>query len=330
MRAVAEEYPDITLFCYFVNSINARAPRLDHAGYGLLPAFADGWLDAAPAGVTIVDGCESAYRYNSVNEYLEAAVQIKGDCQRLVAPENRAKYRAQVQASFGIYVDAYWNPPSSPWHIDGKGGARIERLRENVGTAVRVADEYVWIYGEQFRWWPTPNKRVKEPAWPEALPGIKKVLGFARDPIGYAREAGKGAARERPDGWGSWQPESSKGTLVWEKTSGRATGAAHGCFIQSVDVKPGDHFAIQARRRLQGKGDAWILIRWKTADDKWTLEDHDQPLRAAGPREQWSEIFGTVVVPNGVGKLAILLMVADQSAPEDIAWFDEVHLSSLD
>ena len=23
--------------------------------------------------------------------------------------------------------------------------------------ALRVADEYVWVYGEKFRWWPTPK-----------------------------------------------------------------------------------------------------------------------------------------------------------------------------
>ena len=134
-----------------------------------------------------MDGCESAYRYNSVNQYLEAALAIKGACQELVSPENRAKYRARVQVSFGIYLDAYWNPKTSPWYIDGLGGPRVARLRENLRTALRVADEYVWVYGEKFRWWPTPNRRVKEQTWPEALPGCERALALARDPVDYAR-----------------------------------------------------------------------------------------------------------------------------------------------
>ena len=62
MQAIGHEYPDITLFSYFLNVVVARAA--DHADpnralatmhYGLLPAFLDGWLDAAGPGVKLVD-----------------------------------------------------------------------------------------------------------------------------------------------------------------------------------------------------------------------------------------------------------------------------------
>jgi hypothetical protein len=186
MQATAAEYPEITLFCYFMDSISAAAtgradPRgvLAKQGYGLYPAFIDGWLDAAPPTVSLVDGCESAYLYNSRQQYLEAAVLIKGACQELVSPENRAKYRAQVQAGFGVYLDAYWNPKDSEWgrwYVDGQGGPRVDRLRANVQAALQVADQYVWVYGEKFRWWPTPNRGVRQQSWPEALPGCDDAL----------------------------------------------------------------------------------------------------------------------------------------------------------
>jgi hypothetical protein len=114
MQAVVEQYPGITIFCYFMNSVCATAtgradpgPALAAQGYGLYPAMIDGWLDAAPPTVTLVDGCESAYLYNSRQQFLESAVEIKGACQELLSPENRAKYRAQVQVGFGMYLDAY-------------------------------------------------------------------------------------------------------------------------------------------------------------------------------------------------------------------------------
>lgn len=186
MQAVGEEYAEITVFCYFMNSICATAtgqadPRrvLAGSGYGLYPAFVDGWLDAVGPQATLVDGCESAYLYNNRQQYLEASVLIKGACQELVSAENRAKYRAQVQVSFGLYLDAYWNPKDSEWgrwYVDGQGGRRVDRLRANVQTALRVADEYVWVYGEKFRWWPTPNQRVRPQTWPEALPGCDQAL----------------------------------------------------------------------------------------------------------------------------------------------------------
>jgi len=373
MRVMAEEYPNLTLFCYFIHSVNAPAagqadPRrmLSTSGYGLYPAMVDGWLDALPPTVTLVDGCESAYRYNSRQQYVEAALQIKGDCQDLVSPENRAKYRTAVQVSFGIYLDAYWNPKGSPWYIGAEDGNRVERLRANTQTALRVADEYVWVYGEKFRWWPTPNKRVQAQTWPEALPGCEAALHFARDPIGYARteiaalkKAGKTGnlmrngdfaaetvtfdGREekwqkdgRPAGWSAWQEATSHGKFTWDRDTGhagkgsaRAAGVSGGCFLQSHDVKPGQRYAAGAFRRLRGKGDAWMRVRWQTSDGHWTAEGYDRLLFCDGPPQNWGEMFGVVEVPGGAGKLVILLCVSGQASADDVAWFDDVELHRL-
>ncbi len=376
MRAVAAEYPDITLFCYFLNSVVVRATgRQDAAGalagmhYGLLPAFLDGMLDAAGPEATFVDGCEAAYRYNSVREYLEAAVAVKGACQQLVSGANRRAYRAQVQVSFGLYLDAYWNPADSrwsSWYIDGLGGPRVDRLAANARTALRVADEYVWVYGEKFRWWPTPNPRVRRQSWPEALPGCEQALALARDPIAYARrrlaEMGEKAqaanlarngdfsaeAVELPDGrtatwrqgppagWSAWQASGSEGSFTWDRRAGatgpgsaRASGAAEGCFLQKVAVRPGELLAVAVRRRLTGRGRTWLHARWQTADDAWTAQSHDRRFQARGPRDQWREAFTVVEVPEGVGKFVLLLGVSGQASDEDVAWFDDVGIYRL-
>lgn len=374
MQAITDEYPDITLFCYFMNSVNAKAtgyanPRLalSTLGYGLYPAFIDGWLDVVPPTVTMVDGCESAYQYNSVQQYLKAGVLIKGACQELVSPENRAKYRAQVQVSFGVYLDAYWNPADSPWYIDGLGRPRVERLRANVATALRVADEYVWIYGEKFRWWPTPKPGVNQQTWPEALPGCEQVLRYVRDPVGYARkeierlkesgefvnlarnadfgseqvtlDGGKTSAYREgapPAGWGAWQASTSKGAFTWDRERGatadgcaRATGVTFGCFIQSCSVQPGERYAVRALRRLEGNGIALIRVRWQTAEGQWTQRTRDQLIFCPGPRAEWAELFGVVGVPYGVGRLIILLGIRDQRSQADVVWYDDIELCKL-
>ena len=377
MAAVVAEFPDPTLLCYFMNSVCTRATGhrdpnriLSTLTYGLLPAFLDGWLDAAPPGVTLVDGCERAYRFNSVGEYLESAVAIKGACQELVSPENRAKYRTQVQVSFGTYLDAYWNPKGSEWdkwYIDGLGGARVERLRANAQTALRVADEYVWLYGEKFHWWPTPNPRVKEKSWPEALPGCEDAIRYARDPVEYGRyriaemakagtltnlaanggfDAEKVRVGERqetwrpggpPAGWGAWQKSDSKGAFTWDRAVGAAAAGAgcirnvsDGCFIQHREATPGERYAVGAVRKLQGRGDALLRVRWQTADEAWTATAADKVILCDGPRDDWAEGFGVVEVPQGAGHLVILLLVRGQASDEDVAWFDDVRLYRLD
>jgi len=377
MEAVAGEYPDLTLFCYFMNSVTATAtghrdpgPALASLGYGLYPAFIDGWLDVVPPTITMVDGCESAYRYNAQQQYLEAAVRIKGACQELVSPENRAKYRAQVQVSFGIYLDAYWNPKDSEWgrwYVDGLGGPRIDRLRANVQTALRVADEYVWIYGEKFRWWPTPNGRVRQQTWPEALPGCEQILGYARDPLGYARtqlaelessgelvnlarngDFGSETAVDTegrevhwreggtPAGWGAWQEGTSNGSFTWDRQAGsggsgavRMAGVAGGCLIQATPVEPGQRYAVRAACKLEGRGVASIRVRWQTPEGKWTLESQDKLIFCQRPAEGWGPMFGVVEVPEGVGRLVLLLGIRGQESPDDVARYDDVGLYRL-
>ena len=378
MEAVTKVYPDITFLTLFMNVVNTQAadhpdPRkmLTAGTYGLYPAFIDGWLDAAPATVTFVDACERAYRFNSVEQYLEACLAIKGKCQRLVSPENRSKYRAQVQVGFGVYLDAYWNPKDSEWgrwYVDGLGGSRVDRLKTNVATALRVCDQYVWIYGEKFRWWPTPNKRVWDKTWPEGLPGCEAALRFARDPADYARtEIAKGTQSGRltnlarngnfssektpasefpasdwkegaaPAGWSAWQWDYSKGTFTWDretahmgKGSARAASVIGGCFIQSYKVEPGKRYAVRAVRRLQGKGDATIRIRWQTPEGKWTAVSKDRFIYCHGPREGWQELVGVAQVPEAVGRLVLLLGVSGQASIQDVAWYDDVGVYELE
>ncbi|MCX5674318.1 MAG: hypothetical protein NTX87_04865 [Planctomycetota bacterium] len=377
MKAVAAEYPDITVLSFFLSSICAGAtghadpqPLLAGEGYGLLPAFLDGWLDAAPPAVTLVDGHESSYLYNSDIQFLEAANLIRGACQELVSPENRAKYRAQVQAGFGIYLDAYHNPPSSRWYIDGKGGPRVQRLRANTAAAVRAADRYVWIYGEKCRWWPTPNKGVTEMTWPEALPGCEDALRQARDPLSWGQwkvgerakagtlkdlavngdfsaarpEAAAGAAGDTrpkkirlPADWSTWQDDKSKGTFACDGDAGAAgkgaaklSGMADGCFIQKIKARPGQWFALEAMRRIQGRGDAVLIARWQTPDEKWTAEERDVHIISTDPRGQWGRMFGVAQTPESAGSLLILLLARGQPSPEDAAWFDDVRVYALD
>lgn len=369
MRAVMAEYPEITIFSYFLNSINVGAARADQperilqvAGYGLLPAFLDGWLDEVGPLVTLVDGCESAYMFRTRDQYLTAALNIKGRCQRLVSPENRAKYRAQVQVSFGVYLDAYANPPGSKYYLEGG----LAKLRENLHNALEAADEYVWLWGEKWRWWPTENKRVSQDDWEVALPGIQSLLRFARDPLAGARHAlaelGDGAVnlflngafdqssvprREggqqdwkeggAPPGWSFWQAAESRGQPAWDrelgrgaKGSGRLAGVAEGCLIQYCDAEPGHHYAITAFCRTTGAGEAGLRVRWQTAEGKWCAEPLDVFIVPAAPADGWSELFGTAVVPDGAGRLVLLLSAHGQRSPDDACWYDDVRVVKLD
>lgn len=192
MKAVAVEYPDITIFCYFMNIVNLDAANkenpkmvLQGKNYNLYPAFIDGWLDACLPSMKFVDGCEvPGFGLNSPAEYSSNFSLVKNDCQQLVSPENRAKYRTQVKVGFPIWMNVYFNPPGSTYSIDMKGMSPVERLRYNASSALRVSDEYVWIYSEIYPWWSTSGrepaaKGMKPGRWPEILPGCDRALRTA-------------------------------------------------------------------------------------------------------------------------------------------------------
>lgn len=370
MEVVKAEYPDMTLFCYFMNSVNGPAAgqadamgALSGSGYGLYAPFIDGWLDAIPPTMTLVDGCEGAYLFNSRAQFLEAALKIKGDCQSLVSPENRAKYRAQVQVSYGIYLDAYANPEGSTYYIGPKSGSRVAQLQQNMSDALSAADEYVWVYGEQYRWWATPNGGVKPESWEQVLPGMDAALRFAADPTGFARQVmaeGKlpnlsrnpdfGAETAKnylgadvayqeggfPAGWGFWQ-ENTAGTAGWDRGmghaapgGGRASQVTSGCFTQEIGpVQPGERYAVRAWTRVQSQGSAWIRMRWQTADGHWAMEQRDVLAYGGAARDQWQEILGVAEVPEGVGRLVILLAMGGQASAGDVVWYDDVQCVKL-
>ncbi len=367
MEAVVAEYPNAVLYTYFLLSECSHAlgtgddphAELSNDGYGLLPSFADGLLDRMPSAVTLIDGNEGAYRYNSDAAFDAAFVRIKNACQALVSPENRTKFRAQVQVSHGIYLDAYVNPPNSPWYIDGLGGPRVDRLEQNVAGALRAADQYVWVYGERARWWPPREPDATAPkTWAEVLPGIEFALLSAKDPAEAARHKLKEmrsagtltnlllngdftAAKDgQPESWGHWQDEKqSHGLFSHDPALGAArpgsgclSGIEHGCFVQAVKIGPGRRYLLSAKIRQSGAGAAWLMARWQTAEGKWTAEDRDvrlAPAPGAADPSSWREVTGLVSVPAGVGQLVVLAGASGQQTQDDRVWFDDVLVAPV-
>ncbi|MCX9078749.1 MAG: hypothetical protein OIN84_12325, partial [Candidatus Methanoperedens sp.] len=249
--AIAREQPGAVVLALWLNSVNLRAGACDDrvaalaaSHYGLLPAFIDGMLDALPPTMILVDGCENGYYMDSAEEYLRAAHEIRswsGAAIRLVSRENRPRYRGQVQCGFGFYLDMFLNEEGNRYYFPPLDGSRLARLERNLGFARDAADEYVWVYGEQCRWWGPPRDLPrtvgKGRLWEEAMPGITAAIAYARDPgeaarreLAARRDAGTlanlvrnpsfegGAGKpDALDGVGRWQDERvPAGVLDWD------------------------------------------------------------------------------------------------------------------
>ena len=384
VQAIACEFPEAVLLALWLNSVNLQAGASDSpeailaaGAYGLLPAFIDGMLDAAPPSMTLVDGCENGYYMDSAEEYLRAAHAIRawnGPAIRLVSPNNRPKYRQQVQVGFGFYLDMFINSPTNRYYRGPLNGSRLARLERNLGFARDAADQYVWIYGEQCRWWGPPLRLPHTVGqgrlWEEAMPGITRAIAYVRDPMAAAqadlarwRAAGSLTNLARnpeftqpastgseplPAEFGSWQQEQlPRGKFVWDQTVGggaaRASGVRRGCLIQTHPVEPGQTYAVQADCLARGSTHPTVVVRWQTAEGRWTRESDDRtfgfkprptqaksdPGAPSSPDAAWRRAFGVVTVPAGAGRLVILLHVAGQQTDQDVCWFDNLGLYRL-
>ncbi len=350
-RAIVQEYPDVVILCLWMNSINFSAGRasdpdaaLNASSYGLLPSFIDGLLDACASETTFVDGCELGYYMNGAAQYDRAACEMllsTGACASLVSPENRKKYRAQVQAGFGYYLDMYSNPEGSPFYRGPEPGeTRFDRLVANLEAAWNAADEYVWIYGEQKRWWAPENAQSGDDwtSWEEALPGLTDFLFQLSDPEGATM-----AIKERFDAndatnllesdesaWferlGKWQDERSHGEFLTADGLPALKGVANACYILPINVKPYEKYFITGKIKTTGEINAHFTVRWQNKEGAWTAEPQDVRIFARQDAEKdtngFREAFGVVVVPPDAYKLAILFS-ANGAAEDAVAVFDD-------
>lgn len=168
-------YPEITILTFQLLTTDIAYPRRAFpVAYmeekrDLWPSFVNGILDAMPPTAKIVDGDESfSYRAEAskMDFYKSVRDQTIGVLP-LVAPENRAKYRAQLSVGFGLYLDSYSLPTNSPHYFGPVRGKRINHFEDNLRQATLCADEYVWFWGEKgfFIDWPEDLKERRGDVW---------------------------------------------------------------------------------------------------------------------------------------------------------------------
>jgi hypothetical protein len=200
MQAFEEGYPGLTLLLTFGQSF-VQGLRVEHRveleriSYGLLAPFLDGLVEGA-ARARIVDGHEPSYAYTSRQQFRAAYALMRDTGPALAAEPSR--YARVTSFGFGIWMDY----ASGRLGWDAADASRNyftpEKLHAATREALLAADEYVWIYSEQPRWWSDEAGTVKLPvAYADALSRAKReAAGRARRP----RRARPPAAARRSRG----------------------------------------------------------------------------------------------------------------------------------
>lgn len=166
MQAFQQGYPGLKVFLTFGYSLpwaqsqGGKKP-LKECRYGLLARFLDGMVDSASGRTRLIDGHELSYGFRDPALFAKAYQTMKQELLPIVADPR--KYARVFSFSFGIWMDLDWR--NSGWHTDdlSKNPHPPAQFEAIVREALRVADEYVWIYSETPRWWSDEGKPLHLP-----------------------------------------------------------------------------------------------------------------------------------------------------------------------
>lgn len=362
--ALFKENPDIRVLYYWILCFERAyftSPdpvALVRAKGDLRPAFFDGILDVMPETARLINGDEHAYRAEAgCRDFYKSYFNQRSVCPRLLSSENRARFNRLTQVSFGLYYDMYVNDEKSCWYFGPVDGSRTEHLRRNFADAMRAADEYVWLWGEQY---PTIawENAVVEPrvkghgkgTWSSMIPGLAEAMLCCKDADwGLARRlkalkaAGglkdlnanpscTGDGEKLPAPYDYWKPASDGGTIALDRTVGYGDASSlavrnckQGCITYGIsNVRPGEAYAVL----FMSKGPAVASVSFQKGGQWDRSREGIEFLPGTPVADGWSRSVAMVVIPPGSDKFVILLSCSDKSG-EGQVWYDDIHVVKL-
>ena len=214
-------------------------------------------------------------------------------------------------------------------------------------------------------------ERQNGKTWQQALPGIERAFRWARNPMQAAADdlpslkssdrlrnvvrngsfehaatrAPENAASDwgyekMPDSWSSWQKDYSHGTMEWDPPAGRsgrgavkAVGVTHGCFIQTIEVKPGQQYIIEAYSRAAGQAKPLLKVRWRGKTGDWISTYHDVSAlfdsQSDDEQGEWLRSVTILTVPERAKQMVVLLYSFGGESDADIVWFSDIGAYEL-
>ncbi|MBP5639252.1 MAG: hypothetical protein J6X55_07230 [Victivallales bacterium] len=339
--AIFTPFPDMTFFCFFWHShlFSAYYKVGSDTYHDTFIDFVNGIYDHLPPTVSIIDGNETnGYRAAEEKDFEALNSQVFYKYMTGIDMVNFAKARTQVHVAPAFYLDPYFINSKNSWAGYLKWDTKPDRTRyfiENLSHAAKVADKYIWTWGENGSWW--RDKPGELYSWESRSPGVTKALRrFVTNEPPTARLTGnepnmlknhdfedlKGydAAAKSPKvaEWSFWQSRLSKGTYGLENLPNGGHGVffsniLNACFLQTHPAEYGDTYVFSAKVwRSNPNEKASVTIRWQDENGRWCSEEADRSEPAGKPGEDgWCTVTVVAKVPASAHKISVLLSGAD-------------------
>lgn len=278
----------------------------------LLAYFYNGMFDVMPPTVRFVDGAEHYSLTSTKDMYWKGALNQLVGARAFVAPENWAKYRGQLLVGNTHYLDMFSQlaNPRSWWYHGPVNGSRLEHFRRNLVQSLQVADEYVWIYGENGRLidWKCAVTKSQEATdrrrlWEDVIPGMTETMMLAKDPDALFEMRKK--------------EYSARGELVnlakdCKSVPVKYSYSSEGKEFSSKTVRsvkgviPGEIYEVAQEFRSNAKdGLPTVMVEWRAKGKSVAGKYATRLEGASGNPADWCWARKTVTVPEGVDELVL-------------------------
>ena len=161
VKALQVHMPSITILTTFLygycwDYCYGDIQKQPDSEYALLPAFADGMLEALNAESLLIDGNETSYYINSSREHVENSdasynhVRLEAT-PKVCDPALLSKWHKQGQIAMAPYLELCYNRynPQS-WSTPEY---QSKWMMHNVYNGLLTTDQYVWLYIENTNFW---------------------------------------------------------------------------------------------------------------------------------------------------------------------------------
>ncbi|MCP4639403.1 MAG: hypothetical protein GY851_03170, partial [bacterium] len=159
-------------------------------------------------------------------------------------------------------------------------------------------------------------------AWLSVKEGVPVNLvtnpGFEDSATNTAQPEGDWETEDAPTGWSTWHTASDDtrfylagGKGVDDSVAAGIEAADSACYLQSIEVEPGQRYMCSVRARRWHAGmDAVgrLAVRWRTADGSWhSRRDLEPSTTLQGSDSQWQPMALIAEVPEGATTLVLML-----------------------
>ena len=173
IQALQAEKPDVKVLCFWLLGLiemQRQSLPVAETGMALYPFFVEGMLAGKNKTSEIIDGNEFSYGYQNAASFVEAGENRRKYGDTFIIASLKSKFQ-NISLAQAIFFDLIY--AKAPEYEKGLNRQTKEQwLKDNLLSAFKTTDKYVWFYNERINWW---NGKVDS--------GVARIINTVKETV---------------------------------------------------------------------------------------------------------------------------------------------------